>query len=142
MGMYTELDIGVKLKKDTPSDVINELKLMVDEENADLQQFRKERPDRWYWMLKSGGSYYFHRKPSLHFEYDDMDQTYYLSVCTNIKNYEREWEKFLEWLTPYIATTGFIGTYRYEEDESPTLLYMDYNGNMIWQNIDVPEELQ
>lgn len=128
MGMYTELNIGVEFKRDTPKEVIDALTYMVTPEGergqvgfpVDHALFQTER---WKWMLRSGGSYYFDAQPVLVWRFDEIPKAYFLTVCTNIKNYSNEWEAFLDFIAPHLQTAGYIGTYRYEEAETPTLLY-------------------
>jgi len=124
MGMYTELNIGVELKKDTPDQIIKILDYMVKGEGeytkTDHNMFNTSR---WDWMLRSGGSYYFDGKPQLSWHKDEITGSYFLSVRTNIKNYSSELEEFLDFIVPYIDTVGYLGTYRYEENENPTLVY-------------------
>ena len=108
MGMYTELNIGVAFNKDAPKDVTDKInEMVVGEEN---------------WILRSGGSYYFNAQPTLVWKFDTIAQCYFLTVCTNIKNYGQQWEEFLELIAPHVEE-GYAGTYRYEEDEDPTLIY-------------------
>jgi len=123
MGMYTEVNIGVKLRKDTPKMTLDILSYMVDNKrpfsNCEHPLFLTPR---WENMLH-GDSYYFDTIPSVRWEYDKIAEAWFLSAVSNIKNYDNEWEKFLDFLGPYIETEGYLGTYRYEEYEDPTLLY-------------------
>lgn len=127
MGMYTELNIGIELKRETPSEVIAALKHMALGDAYPVVKLDHPffETDRWTWALRSGGSYYFDAKPYIRFEYDNISSSWFLTVCTNIKNYRGEWEKMLDWLGPWISTDGYIGTYRYEEAERPTLLFAE-----------------
>jgi len=61
---------------------------------------------------------------------DDIRTTpiWTLTGCSNLKNYDNEIFKLLEWLAPYIDTNGFLGFKRYEEDYDPTLIYKWENG--------------
>ena len=52
-------------------------------------------------------------------DYDKIAKCWFLTTCFNLKNYDQEIEKFLDWLCPYIQTEGYIGTYWYEEQEEP-----------------------
>jgi hypothetical protein len=137
MGMYTELNIGVRFKKDLPLDVLKALQYITSE----LDPHEKEidfatdhslfKTDRWKWMLRSGGSYYFDTKPMLYWAFDDIAQAWNLSFVTNIKNYTSEWEEFLKFIAPHVddysdedSKPHYIGTYRYEEDDEPTLVFI------------------
>jgi hypothetical protein len=134
MGMYTELSLGIELKKETPDVIINILKGII---IGDLFDPKVDHPllrtDRWYWLLASAGSYYFDRKPNTIFKKDDITNTYFLSFTSNIKNYGSEWEYFLDFISPYIETNGYIGTYMYEEWEDPILLY-NRNGKITYKD--------
>jgi len=135
MGMYTELNIGVRFKRDTPDSIINAISYMID--NDAPREFPEEHEifgtDKWEWMLRSAGSYYFASQPTRVWCYDEITEAYFLSVCTNIKNYNGEWEKFLYFIAPYVETEGYIGTYRYEESEHPELLYNE-GGRIVFKN--------
>jgi len=131
MGMYTELNIGVEFKKDIPSYIIQTIEYMT-QDHIDQGKFKGDFPlehalfktDRWHWMLKSGGSYYFDTQPMLHWAFDTGSKTWKLSFVTNIKNYTHEWEEFLKFIAPHLRSEGYIGTYRYEEASWPTLLFV------------------
>ena len=133
MGMFTELYLGVRLKKDTPSNVIDILKYMingVDEDNGE------EVPDTapyhplfetrmWEHMLQCR-SYYFHARLVNILQYDDISESYHLTVRSDLKNYNDEILYFIDWLTPYIVK-GYncwehLGHIRYEEDTLPELI--------------------
>lgn len=159
MGMYTELNLSIKLKKDTPDDIIKAITYMCESDegndyvdctvdfNTDHKLFKDSR---WSWMLQSGGSYYFDTTPHLTWRYDDISKQHYLSFCTNIKNYNSEWENLLDYLAPHIDSNTeyykedeipkedwqkrYISTYRYEEAEKPTLLYA-LDGEVIWETL-------
>jgi hypothetical protein len=137
--MYTELCIGVEFKKDTPADVIACLSQMASPSDAvkfdppeSLAAHPLFKTDRWHWMLRSGGSYYFAAKPCLVWQRDEITDSYFLTVLTNIKNYTGEWEQFMGFIAPWLCTQGFLGYYRYEEDDEPTLLYND-DGTIVWR---------
>lgn len=140
MGMYTELSIGIELKSDTPKAVIDVLEYMArGGDTVPAYGHPLFETDRWDWMLRSGGSYYFDAKPSLYFGHDDIPNAWFLSVRTNIKNYCSEWEKFLDWLCPFIDTQGYLGTYRYEESDDPTLVYKIGN-EIVWHSVTGPKQ--
>jgi len=132
MGMYTELHLNVKLKRETPQDVINILKYMVHDKKALLdisdilpkhELFIKET--RWNFMLVCD-SYCFPADTHSTIRFDDIGDRYYLCVRCNFKNYEDEISKFIDWITPYVEPdyTSFSGFYRYEENDNPTLIYI------------------
>lgn len=138
--MYTELVLGVDLKKDTPENVINVLKYMLGDLNdktiIDVPQHALFTPKtRWDFMLRCD-SYYFDGLTDHRFELDDIDEQYHLNIRCNFKNYDNEIELFLDWIKEYLHTTGFLGYYRYEEFDDPTLIYNDY-GDIEYKNVPV-----
>lgn len=126
MGMYTEFNIGVALKEDTPKNVIDMLKFMSGEDYDDYCPCIPNHPffETYRWrMLFICDSYYFDGKTQSTFEYDNIDERWHLTVRSNLKNYDREIKKFLDWIKPYLDTSGFLGYMWYEEDDAPTLIF-------------------
>jgi hypothetical protein len=126
MGMYTEIIFGAALRKDTPKNIIEIIQKMINKEDTsklvlDHPFFRSERP----WLLISAGSYYFPGIVEPQFRFDDIAEQWYLHFRTNIKNYDDEIEKFLDWIKPYIyqgsGSKNFYAIVIYEEDEIPTI---------------------
>ena len=135
MGMYTELNIATEIVNNP--DLIHDLKVMLGEIEGgiilkDNDFFTKTT--RWKFML-SCGSYYFPGQPDSKLVRDDLYENspmYFLNVRCNLKNYQDEIELFLKWLRPYMITQGFIGYMRYEESETPTLIYNE-NGKIVFE---------
>ena len=130
MGMYTELNVGVAFKKDTPNNVINIIKYMLNEDEFvyyELPDHPLFKTARWNFMLVSD-SYYFDGQTDSSLHYDDISSQYYLNVRCNLKNYDGEIEKFMEFIQPYLDTRGFLGYTRYEEFDDPTLIYNSRDG--------------
>lgn len=128
MGMYTELVLGVEIKRDERvSDI---LKYMLGDYDGDAprcEQIRRDLPpheffktERWHWMLVSDSFYFDGQTDSKLYI---TDTGVYLNVRCNLKNYDNEISLFLDWLSPYIITLGFLGYERYEEFDHPTLIY-------------------
>ena len=86
--------------------------------------------DRWR-MLFTSDSYYFDGITNSVLDYDGIAEAYYLTVHSNLKNYDDEINKFLDFIRPYLDTKGFLGYYRYEEDEDPVLIYNSYREDEI-----------
>lgn len=131
MGMYTELILGCKLKKDTPEDVIQILKFLVGdgEKPKALPCHEFFTSARWDIALTMS-SYYFAICESLQkFWKDKISETWIISTRSNIKNYDNEIEKFLDWLKPYIhqgsGQRNFFAISCYEASEEPTIYYLD-----------------
>ena len=75
-------------------------------------------------------SYYFKADTHSTLRYDEISETWFLCVRCNVKNYQNEIEKFVDWILPYCDTLpgDFLGFSRYEETEKPTLIYAPGKG--------------
>ena len=129
--MYTELVLNVSIKDETSDDVLSALKWMLDSKAPteflliDHELFSLSRAQ---YMLRSS-SYYFIPQPSSSLIEDCYGgKTHYLSIRCDLKNYESEIETFLSWISTYLEC-GFAGYMRYEENDDPTLIYID-NGDV------------
>jgi len=56
---------------------------------------------------------------------DEVDGRYRVLIRSNLKNYDDEIEKFIDWITQYIHAVGgdFLGYSRSETTQVPTLIY-------------------
>jgi hypothetical protein len=125
MGMYTELRVCCRLKKDTPEAVIKALQWMTDGDcrNEHAWLYALDHPffkcGRWSVIFR-GGSVYFD-DPTSSAMVRFRDQWHLLSVA-NFKNYDSEISKFVDWISPYIdAQPGEVwATHRYEEFDEET----------------------
>lgn len=130
MGMYTEFHFNSRLKKDTPKEVIQVLRCMLDADKDGETELSKIpdhelfKTDRWACMLRMA-SYYFDADTHSTLRFDTIADQYFLCVRCNLKNYDSEIEKFIDWIKPYLDKYegNFLGFYRYEETETPTLIY-------------------
>jgi hypothetical protein len=75
-------------------------------------------------MVLTCDSYYFDSITDSKMEYNNTDCKYHLNVRSNLKNYDSEIENFLDFISPYVETDGFIGYMRYEESDEPALIYI------------------
>ena len=129
MGMYTALHFNSELNVDKDSMVADILKYMVGE-TEEMPEMLPDHPlfktERWGFMLRCD-SYYFDEDTISTLRWDKISESYYLCIRCNLKNYDDEIEKFINWIMPYLdvfkQTGDFLGFYRYEEDEQPTLIY-------------------
>lgn len=131
MGMYTELVLKCQIKDDAPSEVKEVLKHLFKESGkADVLQL----PDHKFfkcprWDLIGQCSSFYHHPKALSDYWtghgNDDNRGGYLFSRSDLKNYDREIENFLDWLMPYIDEYEgqCIGWQWYEEDDEPTLLY-------------------
>lgn len=128
MGMYTEINVCFDLRQDVSMDVVGILHALIDDvELPSLVVLPKHeffRCDRWK-MVCCCGSYYFDGLTHSIMSFDMISKTWKVNIRANLKNYDSEIEKFLDWLVPYIKTCGFIGYARYEEFDDPTLVYIE-----------------
>ena len=161
MGMYTEFIFGCSLSKNTPKICIDALDYVINGENKkpgyekynkgfiertstdnEIQTFINEYDFR---RLFCSGSYYFGAPVSKELYYDYIDKTYKISTRANLKNYQNQIEKFIEYIKPYVVHgSGYdhhIFAYvQYEEDEFPTIYGTDgtykVNAELIKPNDD------
>lgn len=128
MGMYTELMIRAEID----AEAYEELQIRSNKIRADGGLFSSWRV---LGLLDATGSFYFPQANHFRLEQYFMGEPAhcrYVSFRANIKNYDHEIEKFIDWLVPHIVDTRFIGYKMYEEDEMPTLLFV-VNGDLVMQ---------
>ena len=125
--MYTELIFGAELKKETPQKVIDALRYMTGEiDESENFPFPKGRCE---WLFQ-GSSYYFGVSRDVkQMWFDEIINTWVISVRSNIKNYEGEIEIFLEWIKPWIdkgsGARDMYAITMYEEAHVPEIYYLD-----------------
>ena len=126
MGMYTEFHFNVELEEGTPQAVIDILTAMVGGDVSGISAL----PDhpffstpRWRFLFTMD-SYYFAADTVSSLRLDAQSQNRYLCVRSNLKNYDREIEHFIDWINPWVdASEGeFLGFHRYEEDDDPAVI--------------------
>lgn len=133
MGMYTELILGAELKKDTPKEVVDILKGMAKGKRiwkkSVLPKHEFFQAERWQWLFTMGSFYFGVHNGYAEIWFEDICDSWHISSRSNIKNYDSEIEKFLDWIKPYIDQgTGYRDFYAlvtYEESEEPTIYYLD-----------------
>ena len=135
MGMYTEFVFGVSLLSTTPGNVLDILNYLV---NSEEFNYKKELPNHVFFKcdrykaIATCSSYYFGCSESVsRFDYlpDSISKEYILSIRSNLKNYDNEIEKFVDWIRPYVSsgsgTNDLLGYKLYEESIVPYLFYKD-----------------
>lgn len=128
MGMYTDFCFDAIIRSDVPANVVTVLCQMRDHD-ASFDKILPDHPffrcDRWM-QIGHCCSAYFPAEPRFIFEKRSLGNDYVLNIRCNLKNYDSEIERFIDWIKPYVdAVPGeFLGFYRYEEAAHPTLVYM------------------
>jgi hypothetical protein len=144
MGMYTQLALNVWLKPSNDPQRFAILKLMCEDgypEKPDNPPMDHPlfKTDRWFWMMRSGGSFYFHgsKLSGTIGELETINGCHPFSIWTDIKNYTGEWESFLDFITPLVDDDlgDLAGFLRYEEADMPTLIRFR-GGTLEMQEID------
>lgn len=124
MGMYTQLVMGCEIKPEKYPEIKDVLNYMVygGDEPKEIPNHPLFMTERWAVMLRCD-SFYFDM--ITHSEIEVSDAFVFLSIVTNLKNYNNEIEHFLNWIMPYLDNPiyEFLGFTRYEEDNDPTLIY-------------------
>lgn len=127
MGMYTALVLDATFRGDTSREVIDVLYYMIDPTDKAEPPLPNDplfSTVRWRYMLNSASAYFpIDRAPVLA-PGDPYDPRYTLSVGLSMKSYDREIDKFIEWLTPYIVEA--LGYTMYEEDAKITPLQIGW----------------
>ena len=129
MGMYTELFVEGTLRSDAPDEVVRIVRYLFDK-NADEDVLPVDLPgdrffecDRWKSVGNCSSSYHIPFSLSgVH-----VPHTGQLSFISrsDLKNYDNEIQKFVDWITPYCERLR--GWSLYEEDEEPTVFtYENY----------------
>lgn len=138
MGYYTELKFKVKLKQDTPENVVDILKRVINERDLGHEKvlfksddvFKPEldhpffKCERWYMLFLStnwdeemqGGKFY------------EENGRWVLDLHTEFKNYDREIDHFFEWIKPFIVgrkKKQYVGYWRGESMDSQCNLYVE-----------------
>lgn len=126
MGMYTELVLATKVKNDPA--IVPILQFMADPQPVTPMAGLPEHPlfktPRWQFLF-SCSSYYFVPRSVCKFEYDEIGKYWVLISRADLKNYDDEIAKFIDWIEPYLDVEPgeMIGYSRYEETAEPTIIY-------------------
>ncbi len=143
MGMYTELRFFAEM----PRPIDCQVEMVLSHLVGPWCEYPYEPPahpffecSRWLSIAKMD-SYYFNADTHSSFRFDEVANSHFLTIQSNLKNYDSEIEKFIDWITPHCRGIGpldedgepygdgfpgtFMGYYRHEEDEIPTLIHHD-----------------
>lgn len=125
--MYTELYIAAEIRKDISNIELEILNYMFanGEKPVELPAHAFFACERWD-RIGQHASYYFIPKAISKFWSDVNGDCYFLVSLSNLKNYDGEINKFIDWIRPLLASeVKHIGHYRYEEAVNPTILYVN-----------------
>jgi hypothetical protein len=139
MGHYTELMLKVELRKDVPQHVVDVIKYMVYSDPMEpIPDNFPELGERWMCALIGGSAYHITFPTS--FEYDDIADAWILAANSSFKNYDDEIERFLKWLSPYVAefTEGVVGYIQDEEYDIPPCQIRFKDGRLVGYDPYVP----
>lgn len=119
MGMYTELVLKAKVVDEVPQDVDAVLRHLFGEGDRPEVLPEHEFFKCGMWDMVGRCSSYYHTPFALS-RYSEG----YIFSRSDLKNYDSEIRKFIDWITPYLrALDGdCIGWSWYEECDAPTLL--------------------
>lgn len=133
MGMYTKVNLIIKIKKDVPLNVKQIIESMFEccdledmvARGIELPNHKFFKDERRVWFPMSSGSYYFTGTTNSNLYYRDVDDKMVLHIDTDFKNYDDEIELFLDWIRPYIDASeySFLGYSLFESDANPTLYF-------------------
>jgi hypothetical protein len=126
MGMYTELYLSFKFRKDTPKQIIDWIKAH-DDNNISFEELLDLIPEpikgtRLRTLYSS--SAYFDSITTC-----EITEDYKFLCIFNIKNYNEEIQKLLDMFEPFIDSYGHIGHIRYEEYDLPDII--EFKDNKI-----------
>jgi hypothetical protein len=137
MGDYTEFCFNAELKKDVPIAVLAVLEFLADPSETEalpivmdvmLVEVDPRGPheffncDRWRWLFVMDSEYFPHKTTSAVF----LSYGYWkVNIHSNVKNYDNEIGKFLDWIKPFVEENeDFVGYFRKSVERTPTLIYM------------------
>ena len=125
MGHYTKLNVKIKLKKDTPENVINLIKRIVIDKDLGLSinttffhsndifkpEFDHEffKCERWY-QLFIMNNFDSSKQSKFYFK----NNRWILELNSEFKNYDSEIDHFIDWIKPYVSgrkKKQYIGWY-------------------------------
>ena len=132
--MYTKLRLEVSLREDTPESAIELLHIMCkhNDDLHELDQLLNENIEhrvhplfgtwRGLWQFRCDGGFGDWETP---YFVREEDRTYTLRVSFSVKNYEKNIQLFLDWVSPFVRKYREgeqLGVYQYEEDREESVV--------------------
>ena len=128
MGMYTELVLKCEVRGDAPDVVKKVVRHLFSGEAAPdtLPGHVFFSCHRWE-MIGSGSSAYHHPEAVNSLVKYDWSENIHIFSRSDLKDYEDEIAKFIDWITAYVDGSGetCIGWSWYEEEDKPTLIIIN-----------------
>ena len=134
MGNYTELYLSCRLKEGLSKEVVDVLDYLFNKDtNEELPEAPEELPDhaffkceRWE-CIGNSSSHYFVPFATSNLKFNNISNCFSLTTRSDLKNYNQEIEKFLNWISEYIEYSYIdnehFGHFRNEIDKIPTLIF-------------------
>lgn len=129
MGMYTEFFYRAELIKETPDQVKDILKAMIEGTTEELEGLTLPdhalfKGNRWHYMCNTYSAYFPMPTESKYHVGGYFEGNDEFAIHANLKNYGNEIGLFCEWIDPWVSAykDDFVGFYMYEEDTEPTLI--------------------
>lgn len=128
MGMYTELVLKCEVSGDSPDIVKNVVRHLFGggDRPEQIPEHEFFKCHRWSSIGSGSSAYHLPEAISNVFKYD-WDESLYVFSRSDLKNYDDEIAKFVDWITPHLVAHGetCIGWSWYEDDEKPTLIVIN-----------------
>ncbi len=141
-GSFVELVLAVRLKADTPQEVLDLLRFMTKQSESKPTEI-PEHPffecNGWDEVLQEYDSGYFDGRTNVIF----LAESGYLTVRAYEKyNADGEFEKFVDWLVPYcrinsVEKLKFIGYIHSSDRLHPTLIYINDRKELFFQELNL-----
>ena len=130
MGMYTELVLKFEINDNVSEDVRNIFEFLFGDEEVVLPTLPEHeffKAPRWQYIGRCSSFYHHPESVRSWFKADYSGN--HVFVRADLKNYDKEIQKFLGWAKPYIspATGNCLGWIWYEEWDVPELIIWESN---------------
>ena len=119
MASYTEIYVNVDLKEEIPAEIIETLRQICNGIAPPGFPIRTG-------CLFGNNSYYTPRTSVRHLTYDHNSEQWSFLGKGDTRNNNNEIQYFFNWIMPWVEGSpgDFVGYHRYEESQSPTLVFI------------------